>query len=221
MAYIYVNGQLAGSTAVAGTLNTNSAGLAVGSLATNSEFFNGQIDEVKIYNTALTPDQIIVDMNYTGNSLAWAAGGSSEASLLSDGAGNPPVGQWNFDEGSGQVLTDSSGHNNSGQLGSAAGVDANDPTWKSAGECKTSKCLGFNGSSTYASVTNPFGANTTQGTASVWVKFSSYSADSNVLFRILWAKPLSTHLLLLFKRLIDYSICCKRSNEFIRNYSIF
>lgn len=42
------------------------------------------------------------------------------------------VGVWRFDEGSGQVLTGSSGGSD-GQLGSASGADANDPTWEATG----------------------------------------------------------------------------------------
>jgi hypothetical protein len=36
---------------------------------------------------------------------------------------------WPLNEGRGQVVRDWSGHNNNGQLGSTAGVDANDPSW--------------------------------------------------------------------------------------------
>jgi hypothetical protein len=41
--------------------------------------------------------------------------------------------EWRFDEGSGQVFADASGHGHHGQLGSTAGVDAADPTWTAAG----------------------------------------------------------------------------------------
>jgi hypothetical protein len=36
---------------------------------------------------------------------------------------------WPLNEGKGQVVHDYSGHGNHGQLGSTAGVDANDPSW--------------------------------------------------------------------------------------------
>jgi hypothetical protein len=39
------------------------------------------------------------------------------------------VGYWPLVEGSGQVAHDLSGNRNNGQLGSTAGVDANDPAW--------------------------------------------------------------------------------------------
>jgi len=41
--------------------------------------------------------------------------------------------EWRFDEGTGQVLTDSTGNGHHGQLGSTAGADANDPTWTAEG----------------------------------------------------------------------------------------
>lgn len=43
------------------------------------------------------------------------------------------VGEYRFTEGAGQVLTDYSTGGHNGQLGSAAGVDANDPTWSAEG----------------------------------------------------------------------------------------
>lgn len=42
------------------------------------------------------------------------------------------VSEWRFDDGSGDTLTDYVGSND-GQLGSAAGADANDPDWVAAG----------------------------------------------------------------------------------------
>ena len=41
----------------------------------------------------------------------------------------PLSGYWPMNEGKGQVVRDWSGNGNNGQLGSTAGVDANDPTW--------------------------------------------------------------------------------------------
>jgi len=43
------------------------------------------------------------------------------------------VAEYRFDDGSGQVLTDYSGNDFHGELGSASGVDANDPTWDAEG----------------------------------------------------------------------------------------
>ena len=40
-----------------------------------------------------------------------------------------PLAEFKFDEGSGQVISDSSGNGYSGQLGETTGVDTSDPTW--------------------------------------------------------------------------------------------
>ena len=39
------------------------------------------------------------------------------------------VAEWHFEDGSGQVVSDSSGNGNDGQLGSTSGTDDDDPTW--------------------------------------------------------------------------------------------
>ncbi len=76
------------------------------------EAMDGLIDEVRIWNFARTQAEIQSTMNM-------------------DLKGTEPglIGYWRFDEGSGQVASDSSGNGNHGQLGSTANVDMNDPTW--------------------------------------------------------------------------------------------
>ena len=71
--------------------------IRIGGRTTAQYPFNGFIDEVKIYNTALTADQIIQDMN-AGGSLNFGSTASSENSSLISGAGNPPTAYWSFDE---------------------------------------------------------------------------------------------------------------------------
>ena len=67
---LYVNGVLAGSQAVTGNILTSTGALRIGGNAVWGEYFAGLIDEVRIYNTALTQTQIQADMNTPiGNSL--------------------------------------------------------------------------------------------------------------------------------------------------------
>jgi len=76
-----------------------------------SHYFNGTIDEVVIYDRALTAEEVheiycngvFVDSN--------------------------TVGYWDFDEGEGQVAHDSSGNGNDGRLGATTGLDTSDPVW--------------------------------------------------------------------------------------------
>lgn len=76
-----------------------------------SRYFNGLIDEVAIYNKALSSEGIWQLMHTRPD---------SEPNL---------VGYWDFDEGSGQEAADSSGNGNDGTLGSGPGIDNSDPNW--------------------------------------------------------------------------------------------
>jgi len=77
------------------------------------DHFSGVIDEVRVYDRALSPEEIQANMHI----------------LLS---GDEPnlVGYWGFDEGEGQVAYDLSGNSNNGYLGSdPCDVDSADPAW--------------------------------------------------------------------------------------------
>jgi hypothetical protein len=74
--------------------------------------FNGTIDEVAIYNRALSGEEIRANMH-------WRLSGD-EPGL---------VGYWDFDKGVGQIVCDLSGNGNDGLLGSTPDVDASDPAW--------------------------------------------------------------------------------------------
>ncbi len=98
-------------------------------------WFTGYLDEFKIYSSPLTAEQILIDMNQN-QAMNYGAGGDSEAAIMTDGAGNPPVGEWKLDEGTGTVAKDTSGngkdgtHNGGGwgigKFGNAADFDGND-----------------------------------------------------------------------------------------------
>lgn len=75
-------------------------------------FFNGKIDDVCIYDRALSAEEIQAEM--------YAKPTGDEPNL---------VGYWNFDEGEGQVAYDSSINGNNAQLGSRAINDRSDPIW--------------------------------------------------------------------------------------------
>jgi hypothetical protein len=111
---IYVNGSPVGSTPTSqlgGTPET----LWLGRDQTLGQGIYGYIDEVRIWNTARTADQI--------RSTMFLALTGSESNL---------VGYWQFNEGSGQTTADVSGNGNTGTLGSTAGADVNDPAWIAA-----------------------------------------------------------------------------------------
>jgi hypothetical protein len=77
---------------------------------------DGLIDDVSIFNRALSADEILYNMN---NKLS-----GGEAGL---------VGCWDFDEGEGQIAHDKSGKGNHGILGGTENIETSDPTWFSMG----------------------------------------------------------------------------------------
>lgn len=101
-----------------GEIRSSAADLWIGNLygawppgaALHWEPFEGLIDEVRIWDHARTKLDLLLHMH---------------ARLTGDEEGL--VGYWTFDEGSGQVALDLSGHGNDGQLGESAVADGSDP----------------------------------------------------------------------------------------------
>jgi len=94
--YIYVDGVLENSGSGSFTGNFNfTVGIAIGAhiLYDPDYFAIGTIDEVRIYNRALSAEEIRYHYNRGG-----------------------PVASWNFDEGSGSTIYDSSGNQHHGTL---------------------------------------------------------------------------------------------------------
>jgi hypothetical protein len=60
---LYINGAEVGSRPVSGSVVTSSSALRIGGNAVWGEYFGGLIDEVRIYNRALSPQEIQTDMN--------------------------------------------------------------------------------------------------------------------------------------------------------------
>ncbi|MHC4738742.1 MAG: LamG domain-containing protein [Planctomycetota bacterium] len=90
----------------------NNVPITIGSRTGGGDFFNGVIDDVRIYDRALSGEEIWVIMHTRPES------------------GDPNlVGYWDFDEGEGQAVYDISGTGNDGQLGSGPGEDDSDPAW--------------------------------------------------------------------------------------------
>jgi gliding motility-associated-like protein len=104
---IYVDGVLDVSQTITGSQNiSNTAALAIGSSpACSSGWTTGSIDEVRLYDTALTQANIAADMTSTSS--------SATANLKA---------YYNFDDGSGTTLTDQVSSANNGTL-------QNSPAW--------------------------------------------------------------------------------------------
>lgn len=127
----YDNGILKKTKTISNNLIVNNESLTIGSQG-GSKFFNGRIDEVKIYPYARTAAQIKMDYNTgvqgTNEGVSTSLGGQS-AKWMTNGL----VGHWKMDEASSTVVADASGNGNTGTLtnaqetgtGEAAGTTAN------------------------------------------------------------------------------------------------
>jgi hypothetical protein len=148
----YVNGIKYGSEpSIAGYGNVDYTNtLFIGSERTDLSFFDGTIDDARVYNRALSATDVKALYTSTG-------GGSGD---IKTGL----KGYWKFDEGSGTVANDSTGNGNTGTL-------TNGPTWAAG---KINNALTFNGSTQYvdAGLRSSLNLSTT-GTVSAWVKFST------------------------------------------------
>ncbi|MFY3740858.1 MAG: hypothetical protein HMLIMOIP_001303 [Candidatus Nitrosomirales archaeon] len=145
----YVNGQLKASVPKTGTISYYEKPLLVGKY-NNLEFFtNVTMDDVRIFNRALSQTEIL--QLFQENTPA-------QPPTITGGL----VGQWKFDEGAGTTAADSSGNSNTGTL-------VNGPIWSSS--CVSGSCLSFDGSNDYVNVLD---SSTLDGmselTVSAWIK---------------------------------------------------
>jgi hypothetical protein len=122
---LYVNGVLEGSGTLPGArINTGSNWSLDGAYSGGNNF---KIDEVKLYNYARTPSQIIEDMNGAGKSLS------------------SPLINLHFDDGFGDTTNDSGIYNKDGNLGDGDTCPGGGacPDWSNTG--KQGKALTFDG----------------------------------------------------------------------------
>ena len=82
--------------------------LMIGSGYGGNEYFSGSIDDVRIWNRALTQEEILLNMNQT----------------LYQEDGDGLIGYWVFDEGSGNTTLDYSGNGNNGTIVGAEWVES-------------------------------------------------------------------------------------------------
>ncbi len=167
---LYIDGKLNTNTTYAtGASSTYGATAIIGSFTSIANFYAGFLDDLKVYNSALTDDQIRLDYNANA-AVNFNTGTATESGKLIDGAGNPPVGEWNFDEHYGTTANDQSGNGNTGTLTSG-------PSWTAG---KYGSAIKFDGSNDYVNIPDPSSGNLDFGTGnftvSTWVKASSASS---------------------------------------------
>ncbi len=175
---LYVNGALVASQDISGLITTSNGVLRIGGNAVWGEYFQGLIDEVRVYNRALSVFEIQSDMD----SPVEAA--PSSAPSLGDGL----VAAYNFNENGGNAVTDLAG---GGYTISLAG----ETSWE-AGHSDTA--LSFNGTTAYGSVASFPSLST--WTVSAWTKSPAAPSESpasgpvhrETNFQITWDHPSST-----------------------------
>ncbi|MBI2624582.1 LamG domain-containing protein [Candidatus Parcubacteria bacterium] len=131
---IYINGVQEDSDAQTGNVNNAGYNTIFGG-GWNSVYFNGLIDEVRIYNRALTAGEV---------SALYRAGQVSQRNQNQSGL----VGYWSLNDGAGATATDFSGNKNHGTLTNM------DPSteWVNG---RLGKALDFDGSNDYVGVGSP------------------------------------------------------------------
>ena len=135
-----------------------------------SYYFDGILDDIRIYNYARTADEIRLDYQ-EGLALRFGDDGNL-ASLMNQGL----VGYWSMNEGTGTTAYDGSGNGNNGTL-------TNGPQWTTG---KVGGALQFDGVDDYVEVPNSTGLNPSDTiTIEAWVKGDSFSpnAHNTVVFK--------------------------------------
>ena len=143
----YLNGQTNGSGTLSTTIANGSGSMRIGSRADLIPLMKGAMDEVRVYNRALTPSE--VEGLYKSGAAKYTA--PTNLGL---------VGYWSMNENTGTIAGDASGNNNRGIL-------TNGPTWVDG---KRGKALNFDGVNDYVNISNPSSLNVANGSVSFWMK---------------------------------------------------
>jgi hypothetical protein len=146
-AHLYVDGYEGTTTGTFNGLAASTTTSYIGNTASADQGYNGLVDDVRIYNRTLS-NQEVAQLASWGPSM---------------------IGEWKFDEGTGQYVNDTSGNGNVGTLGASSSVGTDDPTWSIG---KFGKGLKFNGTSSYVNI--PTGTALGRNfTMSAWIKLTS------------------------------------------------
>ncbi len=125
---VYVDGVLKQTCAATGSINISGGGIEIGSFASTGYPFKGVIDEVRIYNRALSLSEIS-DLYKAGSAVLIKSAVSGKSGL---------VGYWPMNEGTGTQIDDASGNKYNGTL--------NGPSWVVG---KLRNALSFDGANDY------------------------------------------------------------------------
>ena len=195
---MYIDGTQVAQTTAAndGSLmaSLNGRNLSVGTLMCNTHSFDGLIDEVKIYNAALTAEEIKLDYNQGaatvfGSSNQTISGTTTSLEYCIPGdtsSCSAPIAEWKFEEGVGTTAYDSSGNNNNGVFGTGSSA----PSWTTG---KVGKALNFNGTTNY--ISSPSISISNSISVSAWVKSTNFNQNGFIIGK----NPVNTQWELFFE----------------------
>lgn len=176
---LYVNGlqDTQNTTSIPTTLQNPTTILDVGGENAGSNLMTGTIDEAKVYNYALTTSDIQTDYNQSktqvlgvlGTNTSYANQAANQQYCVPGDSTScaAPVGEWNFEEGTGTTANDISGNGNTGTWHGTA------PYWTTG---KNGKGGNFNGSDDYLEApTSSTLAVAGDITISAWIKPTSFT----------------------------------------------
>jgi hypothetical protein len=178
---LYVDGTLEDTDPNDRSWTFNNQNIRFGdALGTWWEEYSGRLDEVKIYNSILTPDQVAMEYNLGKAMLLGASSTSSDGSTPSSEYNrqlcvpgdttncSAAIGEWLFDANAGTYTVDTSTGETHGRLG-GDGVGTDLPKWITG---KVGNALEFDGDDDYISLANSTalspGANNLS--ISAWIK---------------------------------------------------
>ena len=165
---IYINGAVDVSTGAIATNPGTQLGSSIGQLGVQNQFnFNGSINDVRIYNRALSQAEITRLYKLKKTALQ----GPDQTGM---------VGWWKMDEGQGTVAGDSSGNRNSGTLSNMASPATATSGW-GGGKKNHGTGLLFDGVNDYVDLGSTL-SNTGQMSISAWINPSSVIAGRKVIF---------------------------------------
>ncbi len=137
----------------------------------NSEYFNGKIDDVRVYNRQLNAAQV---------AALYQSGQTTRKQVSNQGL----VGYWSLNEGSGMIANDSSGNGNKGTLSGFAlsGATSN---WTTSG--KKGGALTFDGVNDQVNLGTPEALNF-DGKSAITVAGWANLSDANQSWPVIFAK---------------------------------
>lgn len=159
----------------------------------NADEYNGDLDEVKMYRSDLTADQLALEYN-SGAAVNYGSTATTESTQITGSAETAPINYWNFDERTGTTAADKG-------TGAKNGTISGNTTWATGKIGSGLKLDGATGVISVGGFTPPavmtfetwFYANSigenSLGRIAEHTNFSLFMQTSTILFQSTWSTP--------------------------------